>query len=323
VIKQLKKKLLSSHWARKLDLLFKKVILPGFDRVPFLVILKFFFKGIVEGYITSRASAIAFSFFLALFPALIFLFSLIPFIPVEHFQDELILQVKLLLPTSAYELVEHTLRDLVKHKRTRLLSFGILTTLYFSTNGINSIISAFNLSYHSVTGRNWLSQQITALWITLVLFLFIITAISLIIFGQDIIVLIVGRFDLLSGLEVFLLNTAKWIVIISLIYFSISMLYYWGPKEKEYWKFFSAGSTLSTLSIILFSIGFAYYVNNFGQYNKLYGSIGTLMVIMVWIYLNCIALLIGYELNAAIKGARSRIMKVQSKPLPTESIPPV
>jgi membrane protein len=302
-------------WVRTIEIYINRVVIPGFDRVPFLIILKFFFKGIVEGYITSRASAIAFSFFLALFPALIFLFSLIPFIPIENFQGELINQIQLLLPKNAYDLVEATLKDLVEHKRTSLLSFGIITTLYFSTNGINSIISAFNLSYHTLAIRTWLSQQITALWLTLSLFLFVITAVTLIIFGQDIIVLLIGKFELLSTVEWFLLFSAKWIIIIALIYFSISLLYYAGPKEKDHWKFFSAGSTLSTVCIILFSLGFAYYVNNFGQYNKLYGSIGTLLVVMVWIYLNCIALLIGYELNAAIKGARTRIMNLSSASL--------
>ncbi len=301
---------------RHLNYFVRKIVLPGFDRVPALIILRFFYNGIVEGYITSRASAIAFSFFIAIFPALIFLFSLIPFIPVENFQDELIRQIEFLLPNNAYSLVENTLEDLVLHKRTSLLSFSIVTTLYFSTNGINSIISAFNLSYHSISVRNWFSQQVTALWLTLTLFLFVITAVLLIIFGQDIISFLIGKVSLLSSLERFLLNAAKWITIIALIYFSISLLYYAGPKEKEHWKFFSAGSTLSTICIIVFSLGFAFYVNNFGQYNKLYGSIGTLLVVMVWIYLNCIALLIGYELNAAIKGARTRIMNLSNSPLP-------
>lgn len=300
------------YWIRRAEAFVNRVVIPGFDKVPFLIILRFFFKGIIEGYITSRASAIAFSFFLALFPALIFLFSLIPFIPVENFQEELISQIQLLLPKNAYSLVEETLKDLVRHKRTSLLSFGIITTLYFSTNGINSIISAFNLSYHTLVIRNWISQQVTALWLTLSLFLFVITAITLIIFGQDIIGLLINKIELLSTVEWFLLLGAKWAIIIALIYFSISLLYYAGPKEKKHWKFFSAGSTLSTFCIIMFSLAFAFYVNNFGQYNKLYGSIGTLMVVMVWIYLNCIALLIGYELNAAIKGARTRIMNLSN-----------
>ena len=296
---------------RYLIKLSKKIILPFFDGLPLYDLLSFFFRGIQEGYITARAASIAFNFFMAMFPAIIFLFSLIPFIPIDNFQGELLIQIKSIFPKNTYQLIDGTLEDLINHKRTNLLSFGFLLTVYFATNGVNSIISAFNLSYHSIDigTRSWISQQFTAIWLTIVLTFFLILGVGLITFGHYLIEYIAEVFPSTNAFEKFLLGTAKWTIIISFIYFSISFLFYWGPQDKKYWNFFSAGSSLATTFTLLFSSGFAYYVNNFGSYNKLYGSIGTIMVIMFLIYLNCIALLIGYELNAAIKGAKNRIIK--------------
>ncbi len=318
MIKTLKNWFLNLPLVVRISKFVNQVAIPGFERIPILVIIRFFAKGIVEGYITSRASAISFSFFLALFPSIIFLFSLIPFIPIDGFQEALISQLELFIPATIYELVETTITDLVQHKRTSLLSFGFLTTLYLAANGINSMLSAFNLSYNSLVQRNWISQQLTSLWITLVLFVFVITAVVLILFGQSFIDLLVGRIELLSGLEVVLIQTARWLTILSLLYLSISLIYYQAPGDKTNWKFFSAGSSLATACTLLFSALFAYYLNHFNQYNKLYGSIGTLMAFLFWMYLNFIGLLIGFELNAAILGARKKLRSIADIDFRTE-----
>lgn len=291
----------------------KKAKIPGFEGLSLFTVAQFFFKGIQEGYITTRASAIAFNFFMALFPATIFIFSLIPYIPIDHFQENLLNYINTFLPENTFKSIEETINDLILRKRSSLLSFGFLLTLYFSTNGINAIISAFNMSYHSplIGTRSWISQQITSIWLTLVLIIFLITGIGLTAFGGNIIDYLSSEFTSLDKVEILLIGTAKWIIIIGFIYFSVSLLYYSGPRNTEHWKFFSAGSSTATLFIILFSLGFGTYVNNFDSYNKLYGSIGTLMVIMFWLYLNCIALLIGYEMNAAFKGAKNRYLTIK------------
>ena len=203
--------------------------------------------------------------------------------------------------------LEDTLFDIIGNKHTSLLSLGFILALYFATNGINSLLTAFVMSYHTGNqdARSWFSQQIAALVLTLVLTLFLFVAIFLTIFGGHIIQFVFDTILDFSQFDILLINLARWITIIAFIYFSVAFIYFYGPKQKI--KFFSPGASLATLAVILFTLGFAFYIDNFASYNKLYGSIGTVMGIMLMIYLNSLALLIGYELNAAIQHGSTHI----------------
>jgi len=287
----------------------KHIIIPGFDRMPLYDVGRFFFKGIQKGSLSTRASSIAFHFFLAVFPALIFFFTLIPYFPVENMQGNLLNLLRDFLPDTAYQSVQETIVDLISKRREGLLSFGFLAALYFSTNGINSMIAAFNASYHSFETRSWFAQRLVSLILVLILTFLVVFAIVLIVFSK----LGANRLVELGMIEknftYYFVMGGKWVIILALFFFAISFIYYMAPAKKTKWRFISAGGTLATLLTILTSLGFSFYVNNFGQYNKLYGSIGTLIVILMWMHLNSLILLIGFELNTSITFARQTKQK--------------
>jgi len=282
----------------------KEISFPGFNGVPIYYVITFFFSGIKNGYLATRASAIAFNFALAIFPTLLFLFTLIPFIPVQNLQTEILQLIHEFLPQNAFQYLESTLVSTLTVKKGGILSFGALASLLFSTNAIHALIQAFNNTYHSIDTRNWTAIRMVATLLVFISFILATTSVTLIIFGQSVLTKLVEFGFLEMNLTYYLITFGKWIVIIAMFFFTISFLYYFAPAKKTEWKFISAGSTLATILALLTSLGFSYFVNNFGQYNKLYGSIGTLMVILLWLYFNSFALLLGFELNASINNAK-------------------
>ena len=285
----------------------RKLVLPGFDGMPISEVFKFVVKGFRKGVLVTRASSIAFNLLMALLPASIFLFTLIPFIPIPNFQEELIKLFESILPVNAYNFMENTIVDIVTNKSGGLLLFMFIATIIFSTNGIHAVIHAFVVTTHSFNSRSWVNQRKISVVLLLIVVLMISIAGFLVIFGKMAVTSLVDLEILERNLVIYILIFLKWIVVILLLFLSISSLYYLAPAKRTDFKFISPGSTLATLLFILTSLGFSAYVNNFGQYNKLYGWIGTLMVMLIWLYLNSIALLIGFELNVSIKAARDKV----------------
>ena len=281
----------------------KRITFPGFDGMPLYNVMVFFWRSIVDGSLTTRASAISFSFFMALFPAIIFLFTLIPYIPIDNFQNQLFLLIKDMVPETAFLAIEETVLDILTQQRGGLLSLGFFMALIFSTNGLASMMSAFDTSLHTFERRTWWSQYLTALWLLVIFSLLITIAIALITSGQFLINYMSNNGYLKDQFTIYTLTVAKWLVILVLFFMANSFLYYLAPAKKTKWRFISAGSTLSTFLCVVTFVGFSYYINHFGQYNKLYGSIGTLLVIMLLMYLLSLILLIGFELNASINEA--------------------
>lgn len=284
------------------------VTVPGFDGVPLYDVIKFFNSGIYNGYLATRASAIAFNFALALFPTILFLFTLIPFIPIGNLQTELLELIHDFLPENAYRFFESTLVSVVTQKNGGILSFGAISSLIFSSSGIHSLIDAFNNTYHTIETRKWLSIRIVSTILVFVIFVLLTCALLIIVFSQIVINQLVEYQILQVNLTYYLIIAGKWIIAVALFFIAISFLYYYAPAKKTQWRFISAGSTLATILTLLTSLGFSYFVNNFGQYNKLYGSIGTVMVILLWLYFNSFSLLLGFELNASIKNAHIKKM---------------
>lgn len=282
----------------------RRVVLPGFDGMALYDVLAFFIRGLLNGAITTRASSIAFKFFVALFPAIIFFFTLIPYIPVSGFHDTLLATIHDMLPENVYVIVKSTIEDIVMRQHGGLLSVGFVMALYFSLNGVMGVITAFNATYHSIETRKMWQQYLISLVLVIILLAITTIAISLIIIGTAVLKYFVIHGVLTNSLVIYLITAGKWIVAILMVFFGISFLYYLAPARKERFRFISAGSTLATILCIITIIGFNYYVNNFGKYNAVYGSIGTLLVILMWFYLNALALLIGFELNASISEAR-------------------
>jgi len=278
--------------------------LPFFDGMPLYDVALFFWRGIVDGAISTRASAIAFNFILAIFPAIIFVFTLLPYIPIPHFQQQLLILLQSILPHNAYLAIEGTIENIITQPRGGLLSFGFFAAFLFSTNGIVSVITAFNGTIHAIETRSWINQRFVALVLAVILTSLTTFSVALITLSQTLIKFLVKSGYLQSNLTYYLLLGGKWIIICLLFFFTYAFLFYLAPARKTKFRFISAGGTLATILTIVTTVGFSYYINNFGQYNTLYGSIGTLVVVMLSFYFNSLILLIGFELNVSIWRAR-------------------
>jgi membrane protein len=287
----------------------RKLVLPGFEGIPLSNVFKFVLSGFGKGVLVTRASSIAFNMLMAVLPASIFLFTLIPFIPVPDFQQELIRLFESITPTEAYSFLESTIIAVITQKSGGLLIFMFIATIIFSTNGIHALIHSFVVSSHKFQTRSWINQRKISIVLLLLMIFMIAVSGYLLIAGK----MLINRLEALNYVEkhlvYYLIMTLKWLIIIGLLFLAISFLYWLAPAKKSGFRFISPGSIIATFLFILTSIGFSAYVNNFGQYNKLYGSIGTLIVIMIWLYLNSIALLIGFELNVSIKAASAETHK--------------
>lgn len=283
----------------------QRITLPFFDGMPLYDVAVFFWRSIINGAITTRASAIAFSFFIAFFPGILFLFTLIPYIPIENFQNELFHIIQDLVPETTFATIEGTVTDIIMRPRGGLLSFGFALALIFSTNGLASMMTAFDATIHSINRRAWLSQRLAAIFLLIILSVLLTLAVALLTGGQIALSYLLEHHLLKGSLTLHLLNFGRWIVIVLLLFFAYSFLYYLAPAKKTRWRFISAGGTLATVLSIIALIGFTYYINNFSQYNTLYGSIGTLLIILFLMYVMSLILLIGFELNASIYQASS------------------
>jgi len=288
------------------DSLSRKLIIPGFDGMPLYDVAVFFIRGLQKGALSMRAAAFSYNFFLALFPAIIFFFTIIPYIPIDGFQDNLLELMRNFIPKKAFDAVEETLFDIVKRPRGGLLSLGFIMAIYFSTNGIHSLIIAFNQTRHTVETRSWVKQRLISIVLVFILSLLVIISIVLITLGPVALDFLVQHNMLRVSFSYYLLVTGKWVISLAMLFFAFSFLYYLAPAAESRFRFISAGSTLSTVLTILASVGFNYYVNSISQYNTLYGSIGTLIIIMVWIFFNAMIVLIGFELNVSIRNAKRK-----------------
>jgi membrane protein len=250
--------------------------------------------------LANRAAALAYNFMLALFPAIIFLFTLIAYIPVPNFQEDLLSIFAMIMPTNAYDAFQNTIVDIVSRQNGKLLSIGFLTALYFATNGVSNLMQAFNKSSLILETRTWLKRRLIALILTVVISVALLVAITIMIAGQYVINFIKTKFDSDAQFWFWLIAFSRWLIILAIFFISICILYRYGPSNKLKWKFINPGSILATSLAILTSIGFTYYTNNFSSYNTVYGAIGTLIVVMIYLYLNSMILLIGFELNASV-----------------------
>jgi len=278
----------------------KRIHLPGFEGLSVYEVLDFLIQGLQESSLTMRASAMAFKFFLAVFPGIIFLFTLVAYFPIDDLHDDIFLYLQSAMPKDAYSLTVSTINDLLKNKNSGLMSFGFLVTIYLASNAIHAMMESFNQSAHVKESRNAIILRLMSLGLLFILTLLLAISSTLIIFSSLIINWIDAFHLLPSALFMYLLELGKWLVILLTFNAGIGLIYFLGPDKKAKFRMFSAGSAFSTLFIVIASLGFAYYVNHFGQYNKIYGSIGTLMVVMLWIYFNSLVLILGFELNATI-----------------------
>lgn len=280
----------------------QNVVLPGFDGVPLYDAVWFFIRGLQKGSLNTRASSISFNFMLAVGPAVIFLLTLIPYLPITNFQQGLLGVFNNILPENSYIAIESLLNEIF-HKRGGLPIFGLLLSLFFAHKGIVGILEAFSASYHAIDTRGFYNRRLIAVVLVIIFYLLIIIAALIIFFSRSFVEQLVGSGYIKTNTTYLMLLIGKWIVIIALTYFFISFLYYLAPQHKTKWRFFSAGSIIATILTLIASLGFSYFVNHFAPLNQFYGSIGAIIALMLWFNFNALTLLIGFELNASIRNA--------------------
>ncbi len=280
----------------------KKIILPGFNGIPLFDVVNFFYKQLTRTSLNERASSIAFNLLLAIPPACIFLFTLIPFLPIEGLKTELFQLIRGVIPGEKNNApIIAFLEDFTSNQRNDLLSIGFFFALYFSSNAMIGIMRSFNkMDYMIFSQRNVIQDRWEALKLTLILFVIIILSIAALVTRE----VVLNWLGIKDDTVIAVILNIRWIVIVLLFFFSISFIYRHAPAVHKKWKLVNPGSILATFMMIAFTMGFSYYVVNFGNYNKLYGSIGTILILMLLIYFNSLVLLIGFELNVSISSLK-------------------
>ena len=286
---------------------FKQIKLPGLEGLSFYDLLELYITGIVKGALTTRASAIAFNFFMAMFPFLLFVLIIIPEIPIDNFHIEFMDFLESFLPPNTSDFFfENIFYNIENSQRGGLLSSVFILSIILMANGVSAVFIGFENSYHEQITRNVIRQYLYALGVALILaFLLIVTIAVLGYFQIYIVDGVLGALET-RGYEtgeqnVIWTDIAKYIFFVVMVYLATATLYYFGTKEGKLSNFFSIGALLTTFLIILTSYLFGVYIENFGQYNKLYGSIGALLILMFYLWLNSNILLLGYELNASLQ----------------------
>ena len=299
----------------------KKVKLPAFEGLSLYDLIEMYILGIVQGALSSRASSIAFSLFMALFPLLIFLVSLVPIIVPyasvgnENFDAQFLLFLESFLPTATGEYFGDIYQQIKDQKSGGILSSAFFISIFLMANGVNAIFGGFENSYHIDLTRNFLRQYAYALMVGLILsILLIIGAASYVYFEFYIVGYLsewaakTGGYDLTDN-DILGAQIGKILFFVILSYFTTAILYYFGTTEGKQAKFFSVGALMTTILFLLTSYLFGVYVEKFARYNELYGALGGLLILMVFIWLNSNILLLGFELNASLNSLRRNIKR--------------
>jgi membrane protein len=280
----------------------RRIIIPGFQGMPLYSVGKFFLSQVKKVGLNDRARSISFSFLTAIPAATIFICTLIPYLPVsKQIEHQLLLVTKDITPNqNTYLLVSQFLSDFLDKPRVGLLSFGFLLALFYSSNAMLGIMRSFDKSLIYNTKRNVLEARWMAIKLTLLVLFIVIGSVMILVTQAELLRTFLKWMHITNRSGKWVFRTLRWVVIIPLFYFAIACIYKYGPAVKKRWRLFSPGTLLATFLTILTTVLFSYWVNRFGSYNKVYGSIGTIMILMLLIYFNSMVLLIGYELNVSI-----------------------
>jgi membrane protein len=280
----------------------KKIILPGFQGTPLYDVATFFNGQVKKVGLNDRARSIAFSFLTAIPAATIFICTLIPYLPIaQQIKHQLLLITRDVTPNqNTYLLVSQFLEDFLDKPRVGLLSFGFILALFYSSNAMIGIMRSFNKSLIYNTKRNALETRWMAIKLTSLVLFMVIGSVIILVTQAELLKTFLKWMHIQNHSARWVFRSVRWVVIIPLFYFAIACIYKYGPAVHKRWKLLSPGTFLATFLTILVTLVFSYWVNNFGTYNKIYGSIGTVMILMLIIYFNSLILLIGYELNVSI-----------------------
>ena len=276
----------------------KKAVIPWTSGLRLYDFLDIYIKGLSQGILSYRASSIAYSFFMAIFPFLLFVLNLIPYIPVEGFQNRFLGFMETLLPAQTSEFFYPIIEDIAVNPRKGLLSVSFVLSAILASNGVYTIFKAFSDSVYVFSNRTFIANYSVALLVSFGMAMFMLIAIGAIIFGEIVIANL--QREALIYYDYFWINLLQIVVFVLMIYAVIATLYYFGLKKIDRARFFSLGAIVTTLLFLTTTYLFSVYINSFSNYNELYGSIGALLIMMLYIWINANLLLIGFELNIAL-----------------------
>jgi membrane protein len=276
-------------WAKKVT--FKKM-----QGLSLYDILELYIIGIIEGAFTNRAAAVAFNFFMAIFPFLLFILNLIPYMPLENFQEDFFKFLSENVPPNTFDAIHEIIQDILSNSNKGLLSSGFILAIFLMANGVNSMLAGFENSYHITITRSFVRQYLVSMMLGICFSLILLITVALIVVTE----VFVNALEYVYFDSVQIMIWFRYAFVILMVLFCSSILFRYGSKQFKKTSFISIGSIISTVLILLASYGFGIYVQQFARYNELYGSIGTLLVVMIYIWLICMILLLGFELNAAI-----------------------
>ena len=282
----------------------KRIKLNWLEGLALYDLLELYIIGITEGALSNRAGAIAFSFFMALFPFALFILNLIPFIPIEGFQDDFMKFVADGVPPNTFYAIKNIINDILHNSHSGLLSSGFLLSVFLMANGLNAILGGFENSKHVLVKRGFFHQYLVAVGLSLFLAVLLIVTVATIVVFEVFIQQLQSR-DFLSD-KIPLMVMGRYAFLILMILVTSSILFKFGTKNQETRSFISIGSVFTTILTILTSYFFGVWVIRFAKYNELYGSIGTLLIVMFYIWINCMILLLGFELNEVTKKLKNR-----------------
>jgi membrane protein len=289
---------------RDLARFLKGVKLQWLEGLSLYDLLELYVIGIAEGALSNRAGSIAFSFFMALFPFALFIFNLIPYIPIEGFQQDFLKFVSEGVPPNTYYAIENIVDDILHNSNSGLLSSGFLLSILLMANGLNAILGGFENSRHILVKRGFFHQYFVALGMSIILSFLLILTVATIVVSE----VFIQKFTVHSVLndQIPFIVLGRYVFLLLMILVTTSILFKFGTKLDKSRSFISIGSVFTTIFTIIISYFFGIWVLRFSQYNQLYGSIGTLLIVMFYIWINCMILLLGFELNLAVNNLRKK-----------------
>ncbi len=295
---------LPSFWIKAVEWS-RTVSLPGLQHIPLYDVLTYFIQSMGKGVIVQRAAALTYRIFMALIPMIMALFSIITYLG-SDVQQTLLSLFQSIVPVYAWSAVEGVLTNFVNNQNGTLSSFMFFIGIYFGLLCCNGLLAAMNTSYFNEERRIFPKQILLSFAILLITFLVIMLVLGLLIFSGILLRHINSRFETPQGIYFFLVHGVKWILIYAAFYFLVSILYYLAPVDKKNYRFFSAGSSVCTILLVLILCALNFYFSNFSNYNLIYGSLGALFAILLWINWSSMALLIGFDLNVSVAKAKTQ-----------------
>lgn len=262
-------------------------------------LLKLYLFGILKGALTYRASAIAYSFFIAIFPFLLFILNLIPYVPIKNFQQDFLIFINDMLPAGTHQFFSDIFFDIANKKRAGLLSSVFVLSIFLMANGVNAIFGGFEYSYQIKKVRSVVKQYLISLIIAVIMAIALLLSVIFYVLFRVYAVEYLTKLSFLYPIEN-IISIGKVFTLIMITYLMTSILYYFGTIDGKKASFFSVGSLLTTTLFVVTTYLFGIYIENFSQYNQLYGSIGALLIFLFYIWLNSNILLLGFEFNISV-----------------------